>query len=240
MKIRKNVGWDVWDSHPLFLLSHSYFSSVCVNRVGRPFPKGNICTFQTSCVRKDGDRETERESSAMRNPSQDEKRTAAAQNSTPSAIIQTSCPQSAVKSQLPARCVRCSHLHSTQERQQEVEQRGTTTYVCLTRPYNLTFSTSISNRLPFSLLPLDTHGFIYTHAYSNEHIWFCFANSVANDLTTPYKVCLVPLILSWKMKTHTHRKSSLASLCLVRWDDRRSWKGHWRKIWKQERKKNLT
>ncbi len=25
---------------------------VCVDRAGRPFPKGNICTFQTSCVRE--------------------------------------------------------------------------------------------------------------------------------------------------------------------------------------------
>lgn len=35
---------------------------VCVNRAGRPFPKGNICTFQTSCVRKmEAEREREEE-----------------------------------------------------------------------------------------------------------------------------------------------------------------------------------
>lgn len=75
-----------------------------------------------------------------------------------------------------------------------------------------------------SQLPLDTHGFTYTYANTHihfryrpvhkcththtAHIWFCFTNGVASDLTTPYKACLVPLILSWRMrahtKTHTH------------------------------------
>lgn len=47
----------------------------------------------------------------------------------------------------------------------------------------------------------------HTHTHT-AHIWFCFTNGVASDLTTPYKACLVPLILSWRMrahtKTHTH------------------------------------
>lgn len=34
----------------------------------------------------------------------------------------------------------------------------------------------------------------------DTHIWFCFSNSVANDLTSPYKACLVPL--SSRKKEH--------------------------------------
>lgn len=163
------------------------------------------------------DRTRERERALLK-PSEDEKREATGMKPRPlpdrSSITSTK-PASSHGSP-PGVCVFLTpRVNSTETARDRTDRERDYTYVCLTWPYNLTFGTTISNRLPFSLLPLDTHGFIYTHTYSAEHIWFCFANSVANDLTTPYKACLVPLILSWEMKTHTENPRWL---CCV-WSD---------------------
>lgn len=60
---QENVHVSVWEC-TFYFSSLYFFLYVCVcafmNRTGRPFPKGNICTFQTNCVRKtEAERERE-------------------------------------------------------------------------------------------------------------------------------------------------------------------------------------
>lgn len=106
-----------------------------------------------------------------------------------------------------------------------------------------------------SQLPLDTHGFTYTYANTHihfryrpvhkhththtAHIWFCFTNGVASDLTTPYKACLVPLILSWRMRAHTKTHTHTALIDYTAWAEgmtQEEWACALQTIWIQERK----